>query len=87
MVWCGVVQCDEVQCVVWHGVLKALLPNGIRRDALHTGHAKREGCVPKYAVCVMCCAPVAEGRPSLWCCAAAVRAAQRTPCRSASCRL
>ena len=40
--------------MVWSGVLKVLLPNGNSRDALHTGNAKREGCVSKHALlCVV----------------------------------
>ena len=52
VVWCGVVWCGVVWCgVVWCGVPKALFPNGYGRDALHTGNAKREGCVETRAVC------------------------------------
>ena len=43
---------------MWCGVPKALLPNGYGRDALHTGNAKREGCVETRAVCSVlrtCC--------------------------------
>ena len=77
MVWCGVVWwCGVVSCGVawralawcggvWCAVLKALLPDGNGRDALHTGNAKREGCVSKRTLCVVCCAPVAKGRRSL----------------------
>ena len=51
LVWCGEVWFGEVWCsvvlcgVVWCYVPKALLPNGNGWDALHTGIAKREGCV------------------------------------------
>ena len=64
MVWCGVVQC---------GVPKALLPKSNGRDVLHMGNAKQEGCVSKRVLCVVCCAPVAEGRHPLWRRAAAVQ--------------
>ena len=56
VVWCGVVWCGVVWCgVVWCGVPKALLPNGNGRDALHTGNAKREGCVSERMLCVCVC--------------------------------
>ena len=78
VVWCGVVWCGVVWCgVVWCGVLKALLPNGNGQDALHTGNAKREGCVSECALCVVCCAPVAEGCQPLWGWAAAVQGCPR----------
>ena len=74
VVWCGVVWCGVVWCgVVWCGVPKALLPNGNGQDALQTSNAKREGCVSKCALCVVCCAPVAGGCHSLWRRAAAVQ--------------
>ena len=50
------------------GVPKALLLNGNGRDALHTGNAKREGCVSQRALCVVCGASVVEGRHSLLLC-------------------
>ena len=59
VVWCGVVWCGVVWCgVVWCGVPKALLPNANGRDTLHTGNAKREGCVSERVLCVVCSALV-----------------------------
>ena len=68
VVWCGVVPWFGLQC----SVLKALLPNGIGWDVLHTGNAKWEGCVCERALRVVCGSPAAQGRRSLQCRAAAV---------------
>ena len=59
VVWCGlvwcVVLCGGVWCgVVWCGVPKTLLSIGNGRDALHTGNAKREGCVSERVMCTVC---------------------------------
>ena len=62
VVWCGVVWCGVVWCgvvwysVVWCGVPKALLPNGIGWDVLHTVKCKMG------VLCVVCCAPEEGGQ-------------------------
>ena len=70
VVWCGVVWCGVVWCgVVWCGVLKALVPNGNGRGALHTGNAKRESCVSVRAVrsVLHLVAGRGGGCPRAWC--------------------
>ena len=58
-------------------VPKALLPNGNGRDILHTGNAKREGCVYVHMLCVVRCTPDIPPQT-----AASAQGHLRTPCCS-----
>ena len=95
VVWRGVMMCDVVcwcgvWCVVvWYGVLwcgMVWCAEGAVTKRQWLGwsctreNAAREGCVSRRALCVVCCAPAAEGRHPFWCRAATI---PRMPCRSA----
>ena len=74
-VWRGLmsrgVRCDAVGCsVMWCGVVWCAEGAVTKRQwpgwSCTRENASREGCVSKHALRVVCCAPVAEGRLSLW---------------------